>query len=101
MLKRRLRLPGNADDQAPQFEQFFLTRNTIGNPQGALSLYATSWASLHPGNIGGKSGKNKLSLSEALDLLQNLPSEISDALTDDFSDGEVPANNLLEFSLDS
>ncbi|GFV12274.1 hypothetical protein TNCV_1537701 [Trichonephila clavipes] len=34
-----------------------------------------------------------------VDLLQNLPSETSDELTDDFSD-EVPANYLLEFSLD-
>ncbi|GFS65544.1 hypothetical protein TNCV_2469271 [Trichonephila clavipes] len=33
-------------------------------------------------------------------LLQNLPSEISDVLTDDFSDDEVPANDLLEFSID-
>ncbi|GFY27238.1 hypothetical protein TNCV_2068591 [Trichonephila clavipes] len=45
--------------------------------------------------------KKKLSLQEALDLLQNLPSEISDVLTDDFSDEEVPANYLLKFSLDS
>ncbi|GFS53566.1 hypothetical protein TNCV_730251 [Trichonephila clavipes] len=44
--------------------------------------------------------KKKLSLQEALDLLQNLPSEISDVPTDDFSDEEFPANNLLEFSLD-
>ncbi|GFX20251.1 hypothetical protein TNCV_1438101 [Trichonephila clavipes] len=35
--------------------------------------------------IAKKSGK-KLSSQEALDLLQNLPSEISDVLTDDFSD---------------
>ncbi|GFS56266.1 hypothetical protein TNCV_2769381 [Trichonephila clavipes] len=52
-------------------------------------------------NIKRKSGKKKLSLQEALDLLQNLPSEINDVHTDDFSDEEVPANNLLEFSLDS
>ncbi|GFX82608.1 uncharacterized protein TNCV_1192831 [Trichonephila clavipes] len=31
--------------------------------------------------------------------IKNLPFEISDVLTDDFSDEEVPANNLLEFSL--
>ncbi|GFV35070.1 hypothetical protein TNCV_2304221 [Trichonephila clavipes] len=45
--------------------------------------------------------KKAQSLQEALDLLQNLPSEISDVLTNDFSDEEVPANNLLECSLDS
>ncbi|GFW25244.1 transposable element Tcb2 transposase [Trichonephila clavipes] len=44
--------------------------------------------------------KKKLGFQEALDLLQNLPSEISDVLTDDSSDEEVKANNLLEFSLD-
>ncbi|GFX17177.1 hypothetical protein TNCV_2857001 [Trichonephila clavipes] len=43
----------------------------------------------------------KLCLQEALDLLQNLPSEIHDVLTDDFSDEEIPANYLLEFLLDS
>ncbi|GFU75167.1 hypothetical protein TNCV_2056101 [Trichonephila clavipes] len=37
-----------------------------------------------------KSGKMELSLQEAKDLLQHLPSEISDVLTDDFSDEEVP-----------
>ncbi|GFV01080.1 hypothetical protein TNCV_1010011 [Trichonephila clavipes] len=41
--------------------------------------------------------KKKLSLQEALDLLQNLPSKSSDALTDDSSDEQVPTNNLLEF----
>ncbi|GFX16580.1 hypothetical protein TNCV_23511 [Trichonephila clavipes] len=45
--------------------------------------------------------KKKLSLQEAFDLLHNLPSEISDVLTQDFSDEEVLENNLLEFSLDS
>ncbi|GFX86104.1 hypothetical protein TNCV_2341731 [Trichonephila clavipes] len=35
-----------------------------------------------------KSGKKKISLQEALDLLENLPSEISVVLTDDFSDEE-------------
>ncbi|GFU70899.1 hypothetical protein TNCV_2206161 [Trichonephila clavipes] len=34
-------------------------------------------------------------------FVQNLPSESSDALTDDSSDKEVPANSLLEFSLHS
>ncbi|GFV86882.1 transposable element Tcb2 transposase [Trichonephila clavipes] len=43
----------------------------------------------------------KLSLQEALDLLQNLPPEVSDALTDEFSNKEDRANNVLEFSLDS
>ncbi|GFW80550.1 uncharacterized protein TNCV_2416521 [Trichonephila clavipes] len=36
-----------------------------------------------------------------LDLLQSLPSESSDALTDDSSDEEVTANNMQKFSLDS
>ncbi|GFX14896.1 uncharacterized protein TNCV_1486381 [Trichonephila clavipes] len=45
------------------------------------------------------SRKKELSLREALDLLQKLSSEISDVITDDFSDEEVAANNnLLEFS---
>ncbi|GFS93597.1 hypothetical protein TNCV_3775691 [Trichonephila clavipes] len=44
------------------------------------------------------SGKKKLRLQEAQDLLQNLPSEISDEQTDKVSD-EVPANNLMEFSV--
>ncbi|GFT69701.1 DUF4817 domain-containing protein [Trichonephila clavipes] len=48
-----------------------------------------------------KSGKKRLCLQEAFDLLENLPPEISDALRNDFSDEEVPANNLLNFSLDS
>ncbi|GFV39750.1 DDE_3 domain-containing protein [Trichonephila clavipes] len=50
-----------------------------------------------PGGIFRK----KFSLQEALDFLRNLPFESSDALTDDSSDEEVPANNLHEFSLDS
>ncbi|GFW31051.1 hypothetical protein TNCV_4523201 [Trichonephila clavipes] len=45
------------------------------------------------------SGKKKLCLQEALDLLQSLLFEINDVLTDNFSDEEVPANYLLEFSL--
>ncbi|GFX16544.1 hypothetical protein TNCV_23151 [Trichonephila clavipes] len=40
-------------------------------------------------------------IQEDLDLLQNLPWESNNALTDDFSDEEVPANNLLEFSSNS
>ncbi|GFW48143.1 hypothetical protein TNCV_3076831 [Trichonephila clavipes] len=47
------------------------------------------------------SGKKKLCPQEALDFLQNLLSEIKDVLIDDFSDEKVPANNLLEFLLDS
>ncbi|GFS78761.1 hypothetical protein TNCV_3149151 [Trichonephila clavipes] len=47
------------------------------------------------------SRKKKLYLQEALDLLQNLPSESGDALTDDSSDEDVPAKYLLEFSLNS
>ncbi|GFW77726.1 hypothetical protein TNCV_134171 [Trichonephila clavipes] len=46
------------------------------------------------------SGKKKLSLQETLDPLQILPSESSDALTDDSSDEKVPANNFLKFSLE-
>ncbi|GFU67971.1 hypothetical protein TNCV_2823141 [Trichonephila clavipes] len=39
----------------------------------------------------------KLSFQETLYLLQNLTSESSDALTDDFQDEEAPANNPLVF----
>ncbi|GFW55559.1 hypothetical protein TNCV_119431 [Trichonephila clavipes] len=46
-------------------------------------------------------GKKKFSFNEALDLLQNLPSESSDALIGDSSDEEVPANYVLDCSLDS
>ncbi|GFT51337.1 hypothetical protein TNCV_4954731 [Trichonephila clavipes] len=46
-------------------------------------------------------GKKKLSLQEALELLESLPSESCDAPTDDSSDEEVTANNLLELSSDS
>ncbi|GFX30544.1 hypothetical protein TNCV_3461951 [Trichonephila clavipes] len=45
--------------------------------------------------------KKPPSLQEALDLLQNLPSESNDALTDDSSDEDVPTNYLLKFSLNS
>ncbi|GFV63218.1 hypothetical protein TNCV_2662201 [Trichonephila clavipes] len=38
------------------------------------------------------SRKKKLSLQETLNLLQNLPFESNDTLTDDSSDEEVPAN---------
>ncbi|GFW24214.1 hypothetical protein TNCV_1847731 [Trichonephila clavipes] len=48
-----------------------------------------------------KSGIKKFSLQEALDLLQNLPPEISDVLTEDISEEEVRTNNLLKFSFDS
>ncbi|GFT91475.1 uncharacterized protein TNCV_4286241 [Trichonephila clavipes] len=43
------------------------------------------------------SRKKKLSLQEALDLLQNLPSESSDALIDDSSDEDVPAVATRDF----
>ncbi|GFU44455.1 hypothetical protein TNCV_1505841 [Trichonephila clavipes] len=46
------------------------------------------------------SGK-KHSVQVALDLLQSQPSEISEVLTDDFLDEEIPTNKLLEFLLDS
>ncbi|GFW45415.1 hypothetical protein TNCV_4702261 [Trichonephila clavipes] len=39
--------------------------------------------------------EKKLNLQEALDLLPNHPSESSDALTDDTSDGEVLANKCV------
>ncbi|GFY32276.1 hypothetical protein TNCV_3557841 [Trichonephila clavipes] len=54
-----------------------------------------------PAHKAHQTEKLKLSLQEALDLLQKLPSESSDALTDDSADKEVPANYLLEFLLDS
>ncbi|GFU87195.1 hypothetical protein TNCV_1059071 [Trichonephila clavipes] len=38
---------------------------------------------------------------EALEILESLPSESSDSPTDDYSDEEVLANNMLEFSSDS
>ncbi|GFX70506.1 uncharacterized protein TNCV_4474401 [Trichonephila clavipes] len=47
------------------------------------------------------SEKKELSLYEAFDFLQNRPSELRDALTNDSSDEEVPANNTLGFSSDS
>ncbi|GFW56308.1 hypothetical protein TNCV_1878281 [Trichonephila clavipes] len=50
---------------------------------------------------GQISGKKKLCLQKASDLLQNLLSGINDVLTNDFSDEELLANNLLEFLLDS
>ncbi|GFW45423.1 hypothetical protein TNCV_4702341 [Trichonephila clavipes] len=59
-------------------------------------LEMTTWSFIR------KSEKKKLSLQKDLwDILQNLPSEISDVLTDNFSDEEVPENNLVELSLDS
>ncbi|GFX31509.1 hypothetical protein TNCV_1781051 [Trichonephila clavipes] len=61
-------------------------------------LYSAMLTFYLPMNVWKKDAQ---SLQDTLDLLHNLPSEISDVLTDDFSDEEVPANNLLEFSLDS
>ncbi|GFW72809.1 hypothetical protein TNCV_1266521 [Trichonephila clavipes] len=78
-----------------------------GHPsQGCFGLqshcapcYFFNQASFYPSDFSFKClKKKKLNLQEVLDLLQNQPSEISDVLTDDFSD-EVPANNLLEFLL--
>ncbi|GFX51530.1 hypothetical protein TNCV_5012341 [Trichonephila clavipes] len=63
--------------------------------------YSGSWQESLQSTLPRLSGKKKLSLQRALDLFQNLLSEISDALTDDSSDDQVPSNNLLEFSLDS
>ncbi|GFS54519.1 hypothetical protein TNCV_1742741 [Trichonephila clavipes] len=45
--------------------------------------------------------KKELSLQEVLDFLLNLPSESSDARTENSSDEGVPADNLLKFSSDS
>ncbi|GFS74525.1 hypothetical protein TNCV_458631 [Trichonephila clavipes] len=45
--------------------------------------------------------KRKFSLQEVLDLLQNLPSEISEVLTEDSSDDEVTENNVLKFLADA
>ncbi|GFT46528.1 uncharacterized protein TNCV_3183951 [Trichonephila clavipes] len=47
------------------------------------------------------SRKKKLSLQDALDLLQNLPCKMRDALTDDSLDEDVPEDYLLELSLNS
>ncbi|GFW34070.1 hypothetical protein TNCV_287541 [Trichonephila clavipes] len=47
------------------------------------------------------SGKKMFSFQESLELLESLPSESSDSPTDDSSDEEVSADNLLEFSSDS
>ncbi|GFV16297.1 hypothetical protein TNCV_1671021 [Trichonephila clavipes] len=52
-------------------------------------------------SIGGGALDLNVCLRETLDLLQNLLSEIKDVLKDDFSNEEVPANYLPEFSLDS
>ncbi|GFS62229.1 FLJ37770-like protein [Trichonephila clavipes] len=77
------------DSQTKPSLKTYLTRTVLYPKQSQLE------------NVDGtKFGEKKLSLQEALALLQNLPSEISDILTDDFSVEEVPANNLLEFSLD-
>ncbi|GFX59832.1 retrovirus-related Pol polyprotein from transposon 412 [Trichonephila clavipes] len=56
--------------------------------------------------LGRMCGKKKLSLQEALDLFQNLPSGISDVVRHDFPDEEVPSLmkkscNLLESLSDS
>ncbi|GFV87955.1 hypothetical protein TNCV_782351 [Trichonephila clavipes] len=48
---------------------------------------------------GEMSGQKKLNLQEDLYLKQNLPSS-RDALTDDSSDEELPANNPLEILSD-
>ncbi|GFT94025.1 hypothetical protein TNCV_3219521 [Trichonephila clavipes] len=68
---------------------------------GHQSLPPTDLVQVYEEMASLESLKKKFSLQEALDLLQNLPSEISDVLTDDFSDEEVPANNLLGLSSDS
>ncbi|GFY18913.1 hypothetical protein TNCV_3876011 [Trichonephila clavipes] len=47
------------------------------------------------------SRKKTLRLQETLDLLQNLPSKRSDALTDNSSSEEVPSNCLMELLQDS
>ncbi|GFW01603.1 hypothetical protein TNCV_4085181 [Trichonephila clavipes] len=61
----------------------------------AVSTYTCGLASLQ---MRQKVWKKKLSLEEDLNLLQNLPSEISDVLTDDFSYEQVPENYLQELS---
>ncbi|GFW15304.1 hypothetical protein TNCV_3740081 [Trichonephila clavipes] len=45
--------------------------------------------------------RSSVFFQEAFELLESLPSESNDSPTDEYSDEEVPANNLLEFSLDS
>ncbi|GFV20973.1 uncharacterized protein TNCV_2280171 [Trichonephila clavipes] len=60
---------------------------TVSNPEASHLLSSIK--------LDIKIGKMQLNIQEALDLLQNLPSEICDVLTEE----EIPANNLLEFSL--
>ncbi|GFY36679.1 hypothetical protein TNCV_2566421 [Trichonephila clavipes] len=69
--------------------------------RGEISVLTKLKSAVKTSVIAFQSKKKKLSLQEALDLLQNLPSESNDALTDDSSDEDVPANYLLEFSLNS
>ncbi|GFU85804.1 hypothetical protein TNCV_2036351 [Trichonephila clavipes] len=90
----------------------FMRHNMIYHPNRAISVTSENYGivivdkvpfSMAIANMimHHKVWKKEVSLQEALDLLQNLPSETSDVLTDDFSDEEVPENNLLEVSLDS
>ncbi|GFS58706.1 hypothetical protein TNCV_4518471 [Trichonephila clavipes] len=75
-----------------------MLENVIENWTSRLDYIRASSGSPMPEIIFKiQSGKKKLCLQEALDLIQNLRSENTGALIDDSSDEEVPANNLLEF----
>ncbi|GFU19350.1 hypothetical protein TNCV_3032681 [Trichonephila clavipes] len=67
---------------------------------GGNSRSWPSWA-VRPLSLSAILSGRKISLQEALDLSQYLPSESSNAVTDDCSDKDVPGNYLLEFSFDS
>ncbi|GFV86909.1 hypothetical protein TNCV_2198611 [Trichonephila clavipes] len=77
-----------------------LLRNAFKTTDGATRDHEGLGNEILNTKILRMSGK-KLSLQEALELLQSQPSESDDSLIDDSSDEEVPANNFLEFSLDS
>ncbi|GFU21558.1 hypothetical protein TNCV_3827591 [Trichonephila clavipes] len=75
-----------------------MVRASDSRPEGLGSMPE---ASKYPPSTRGNVWKKETLPSRGLDLLQNLYSEINDVPVDDFSDEEVPANYLLECSLDS
>ncbi|GFU64820.1 hypothetical protein TNCV_272051 [Trichonephila clavipes] len=65
-----------------------------GAPAVTNELWTKTFPQRNAVNFIIMSGKKRIKLHEALDLLQNLPSKISDVLADDFSAEEAIANNL-------